>query len=117
MPKAKLTQRWLIDRYKKIPAFGSVSEAYLLWSKLRLERDYRCSFYGNIPEAIMDKYNLIDDIARALVSLEAVTGTEVADKIDVALSALDEGGMPCGEDIRLLETAKENSFHLVRKQI
>jgi hypothetical protein len=98
---------WLIDEYPALPAFESVTDAHDFWTKLKTERDCRLEIdpSDNAINAFWGSYDLVFDAARAMIDMKAISGAEIASKIEVAMEIIDLGGTFDDFELRLLESA------------
>lgn len=114
MPKTR--SQWLIDQHQKVPNFKTVNDAHYLWKTLLAERDYRLqlekSDSDKKTDAIVAEYQICDDIAEALIDIEATTGFEVAKKIEIAVYVVRPGGSFSQFEIALLESAGHDARQL-----
>ena len=87
---------WLIDEYSELLAFESVTAAHDFWTKLKAERDCRLESNPSDTElsTFWGKYDLVFDAARAMIDIKAISSSEIASKIEVAMEIIDLGGCP-----------------------
>jgi hypothetical protein len=110
---APANSRWLVDGISDVPHFGSVTEAHLLWKTLTAEREYRSLLTPATDDKALNGYNrVIDGIAEAMITIEAVNGMEIARKITVATVVIEEGGAPNHLEIALMQSAKKDAMLL-----
>lgn len=106
--------KWVVDRVPELPEFTTIDQAHDLWDKLFKEYTYRLSLDDSdeYSRALLDIYNVIDEIAEAMVDLPATKQYEVAQKIEVALWCINIGPSPTGWKTRLLQSAAKDVVFL-----
>lgn len=104
--------KWVVDNLAGgLPSFDTLDAAHDLWDKLLKEYTYRLSLNNSdeYSDALLNVYDVIEEIAEAMVDLRATTGYEIAQKIDVALWCINSGLSPTGWEKRLLQSAAKDA--------